>query len=69
MPVPVVTPVTPVTIESPCVNLCTIDPATDLCQGCARTLAEIAAWSSGTAAWRAAIMAQLPRRRREAGLD
>jgi hypothetical protein len=31
-------------IESPCTGLCVIDPTTDCCQGCFRTLNEIAAW-------------------------
>ncbi|MCC7121952.1 MAG: DUF1289 domain-containing protein, partial [Gammaproteobacteria bacterium] len=30
------------TIESPCVRRCEIAPATHLCRGCGRTLAEIA---------------------------
>lgn len=31
---------------SPCVQICAIKPATLLCQGCGRTLDEIAAWGS-----------------------
>ena len=30
---------------SPCVSICKIDPKTQWCQGCYRTLPEIAAWS------------------------
>ncbi|HLS57117.1 MAG TPA: DUF1289 domain-containing protein [Zeimonas sp.] len=33
-------------IQSPCVSICRIDPATGLCEGCQRTLDEIAAWGS-----------------------
>lgn len=29
---------------SPCIGVCRIDPASSLCQGCARTLQEIADW-------------------------
>ena len=47
---------------SPCVNICRMDAATGLCIGCARTLAEIAGWSSSTPAERAAIRALLPGR-------
>jgi predicted Fe-S protein YdhL (DUF1289 family) len=32
------------TPASPCTGVCTIDPASALCRGCARTMAEIAAW-------------------------
>jgi len=31
----------PVPVESPCVQLCRIDPASGLCEGCARSLDEI----------------------------
>jgi predicted Fe-S protein YdhL (DUF1289 family) len=33
-------------VRSPCINVCRIDPDTGLCEGCYRTLDEIAAWSS-----------------------
>lgn len=47
------------TIESPCTGVCTIEPATGLCLGCGRSLAQIAAWSSYTPLERRAIMAGL----------
>jgi predicted Fe-S protein YdhL (DUF1289 family) len=56
-----------VRIESPCINICEIDDITGLCAGCARTIDEIAGWTSGTAAWRDAVMAALPARRASAG--
>ncbi|NQV21358.1 MAG: DUF1289 domain-containing protein [Rhodospirillales bacterium] len=34
------------TVPSPCTNVCLIDPDSDLCQGCFRTLDEIANWGS-----------------------
>ncbi|MEO9133007.1 MAG: DUF1289 domain-containing protein [Sphingomonas sp.] len=43
-------------------NICAIDDATDWCVGCGRTLDEIAAWSSGSSAWRRDVMAVLPER-------
>ena len=30
---------------SPCISVCRMDAATGLCEGCFRTLEEIAAWS------------------------
>ena len=50
-------------ISSPCVKTCVIDPASKLCQGCGRTLQEIAQWSRFSEAERLAIMATLPGRR------
>ena len=35
----------PSPVPSPCTNVCRIDPATSLCEGCLRTIDEIAAWS------------------------
>ena len=32
-------------VPSPCINVCRIQPAPGLCEGCRRTLDEIAAWS------------------------
>lgn len=49
-------------IESPCVRLCRIDAESDLCLGCHRTLAEIAAWGRMSPQARAAVMAELPAR-------
>jgi predicted Fe-S protein YdhL (DUF1289 family) len=49
-------------IESPCVKICVIDPGTGFCQGCGRTGAEIGAWMSFSPAERRQIMAGLPER-------
>lgn len=49
-------------IESPCVNVCTLDARTELCLGCGRTIDEIARWSVMTSADRARIMRELPAR-------
>jgi predicted Fe-S protein YdhL (DUF1289 family) len=48
--------------ESPCIRVCSIDPDTELCRGCLRSLGEIAAWSRLGSAERRAIMAALPGR-------
>ena len=49
-------------IESPCVRICVIDPATGFCLGCFRTLDEIAGWSTMPADARQAVLAELPAR-------
>ncbi|MCZ4304882.1 DUF1289 domain-containing protein [Zoogloeaceae bacterium G21618-S1] len=32
-------------VESPCIDVCKMDPNSGLCEGCARTIDEITAWS------------------------
>ena len=49
-------------IESPCIKLCVIHPATRLCTGCARSIDEISRWSKMTPDERAEVMAALPSR-------
>jgi uncharacterized protein len=49
-------------LETPCVNICLLDPATGTCLGCGRTLAEIASWAAMGDAERRAVMAALPAR-------
>lgn len=55
-------------IETPCIAVCMIDPKTNLCFGCGRTLPEIARWHRIESAERLAVMALLPRRMADAGL-
>jgi uncharacterized protein len=45
-----------------------IDPRTNLCSGCGRTLPEIARWHRMDGTERRAVMAQLGQRMVEAGL-
>jgi uncharacterized protein len=54
--------------ETPCVAVCMIDPRSNLCFGCGRTLPEIARWQRMESAERQAVMAELPRRMEQAGL-
>ena len=54
--------------ETPCIAVCQMDPRTNLCFGCGRTLPEIARWSGMTRSERLAVMALLPARMAEAGL-
>ena len=49
-------------VASPCVSICRMDPGTALCEGCLRTIDEIAQWSSLSDAGKRAILAQLPAR-------
>lgn len=49
-------------IESPCVNICTLDARSGICLGCGRNIDEIARWTAMTAAERARVMSDLPAR-------
>ncbi len=33
-------------VPSPCISICRIDPASGLCEGCLRSLDEIAGWGA-----------------------
>jgi len=48
--------------DSPCQNVCLINPETRLCLGCRRTADEISGWARMTPAGRAMILAELPNR-------
>lgn len=48
--------------DSPCIQLCVIDPASGYCMGCGRTGDEIAAWSRLDPESRSAVRAALPAR-------
>jgi uncharacterized protein len=50
-------------VESPCVGVCVIDEASGLCEGCLRTLDEIALWGSSSAAQRREVLARIDARR------
>lgn len=50
------------TMESPCMKVCTYDPASGLCLGCGRTLEEIGAWFSMADEERRAVMEKLSER-------
>ncbi len=45
-------------IASPCTGVCTIN-SQGVCQGCARTLDEIAAWPAANVAQKQAILARI----------
>ncbi len=52
---------------SPCIGVCRLDPRTQICVGCGRRIAEIAAWPSLSAEERRAIVARLQASREAAG--
>ena len=62
MPDPESPDVTPMTLVSPCIKVCTLDPAWKLCIGCGRTIEEIAGWKSMPQAERERVMGELPAR-------
>ena len=51
------------TVPSPCINVCVMDKASGLCQGCLRTLDEIAAWGRASDPQRLAILDAMAARR------
>lgn len=53
----------PAPVPSPCVSICRIDPASGWCEGCLRTLDEIAGWSVMPEADKRAVWKALPARR------
>jgi uncharacterized protein len=52
-------------VRTPCIRACSIDEASGLYLGCARTLAEITRWSEMTDAERDAVMCALEERKRK----
>lgn len=56
-------PLTTPPIASPCIRVCSVNPKTSWCDGCMRTLKEIATWSRMSDAERDAVTADLERRR------
>ncbi len=49
-------------MQTPCIHVCSIDPATGFCMGCGRTIEEIGAWMSYSDAERTRLMALLSAR-------
>jgi hypothetical protein len=49
-------------IGSPCIGICAINPDTNCCRGCFRTLAEVATWSTSSAAQRIRILDRIESR-------
>ncbi|MDP1907206.1 MAG: DUF1289 domain-containing protein [Hyphomicrobium sp.] len=50
-------------VASPCINVCRMDETSGYCEGCRRSLEEIACWSVYSAAEKRALLALLPARK------
>ena len=50
-------------VPSPCIGVCALDPHTGWCEGCLRTIDEIAAWGALDAAGKREVCGRLPARR------
>jgi uncharacterized protein len=57
-----------VKVPSPCIGVCTLDPAERICIGCLRTADEIARWPYATPAEQVQIVLQLRVRRHARGI-
>lgn len=53
----------PSNVPSPCVSICRMDAASGWCEGCLRTIDEIAAWSALDDLHKRAVWKLLPQRR------
>lgn len=49
-------------IETPCIKICVVDPATGFCIGCGRTQMEIGSWLGMSPNERHTVMETLPER-------
>ena len=50
-------------VASPCIDVCRIDAKSGYCEGCQRSLEEIASWSAYGPAEKRAVLALLPARK------
>lgn len=50
-------------VPSPCINVCRMNERSGLCEGCLRTLDEIAMWGQASNPQKLAILAQVVERR------
>ena len=58
-----------VPVLSPCTNVCRMDARSGWCEGCWRTIDEIAAWAALDDAARRAVLARIAARRAGAPMD
>lgn len=49
-------------VPSPCISICRMNPHTGLCEGCLRTIGEIAQWSTATDETKRRIWVEIRRR-------
>ena len=50
-------------VASPCIDICRIERATQLCEGCARTMDEIVRWPAASDEEKRAILVAVARRK------
>ena len=50
-------------VPSPCVRICVVDGARDICRGCYRTLEEISKWASYSSEQKFALLEELAQRK------
>jgi len=56
-------------VPSPCTSVCKMDPGTGWCEGCLRTIDEIAAWAGLADADKLVIWDRLAERRKQTEMD
>ena len=56
-------------VPSPCTSVCKMDPSTGWCEGCLRTIDEIAAWAALSDADKLVIWDRLAERREQIEMD
>ena len=56
-------------VKSPCVEICLVDPKTNLCIGCKRSLLEIENWNKFSNLKKNEIMDKLNARKKSMNLD
>ncbi|RJG07501.1 DUF1289 domain-containing protein [Noviherbaspirillum cavernae] len=52
-------------VPSPCINVCRMNPRTGLCEGCYRTIDEIAQWGSASEETKRAVWVEIRRRQHD----
>jgi uncharacterized protein len=57
------------TVASPCISLCQMDAASDLCKGCWRTMDDIVAWGTLSDAGKLLILKQIALRKTQVVFD
>ncbi len=56
-------------VSSPCISVCTVDPETELCRGCYRSMEEIAGWLEMGREARRTVLRRVATRRLELGAE
>jgi predicted Fe-S protein YdhL (DUF1289 family) len=52
-------------VPTPCISVCIMNPQTGLCDGCLRTIDEIAQWGSATEEAKRKVWIEIKRRQHE----